>query len=103
VQIPRSRDLERVFRIGGAVLRVCTGAIGIRIELLRFGRHTHGLFLIFWECYPLKVKKPKALSAFLKLKPDRAPVLRIPGSACDRTRGCVGCQENRYHSITNPS
>ena len=35
------------------------------------------LFLIFWECYPLKVKKPKALAAFLKLKPDRALLDRM--------------------------
>jgi biotin operon repressor len=36
------------------------------------GSNARNLFLIFWECYPLKVKKPKALAAFLKLKPDRA-------------------------------
>jgi len=36
------------------------------------GLDARSLFLTFWECYPLKVKKPKALAAFQKLKPDRA-------------------------------
>lgn len=36
------------------------------------GTDAEDLFPVFWERYPLKVKKPKALSAFLKLKPDRA-------------------------------
>ena len=35
------------------------------------------LFSVFWKCYPLKVKKPKALTAFLKHKPDRALLDRM--------------------------
>ncbi len=35
------------------------------------GLDAASLFLIFWEAYPLKVKKPKAWAAFLKLKPDK--------------------------------
>jgi hypothetical protein len=31
----------------------------------------------FWECYPLKVKKPKALAAFMKPKPDQALLDRM--------------------------
>jgi hypothetical protein len=38
---------------------------------LEGGAEEEDMFPLFWECYPLKVKKPKALAAFLKLKPDR--------------------------------
>ncbi len=41
------------------------------------GLDADSLFLIFWEHYPLKVKKPKGLAAFLKLKPDRALLDRM--------------------------
>ena len=41
------------------------------------GPDAEGLFQFFWECYPLKVKKPKALEAFLKLKPDRTLLDRM--------------------------
>ena len=41
------------------------------------GLDAQGLFLIFWECCPLKAKKPKALTAFLKLKPDRSLLDRM--------------------------
>ncbi len=41
------------------------------------GSEAEDLFPVFWERYPLKVKKPKALAAFLKLKPDRALLDRM--------------------------
>ncbi len=41
------------------------------------GLDANSLFSIFWESYPLKVKKPKALAAFLKLKPDRVLLDRM--------------------------
>ena len=41
------------------------------------GTEAEDLFPVFWESYPLKVKKPKALAAFRKLKPDRALLDRM--------------------------
>jgi biotin operon repressor len=61
-----------------------------------------GLFLIFWECYPLKVKKPKALAAFLKLKPDRALLDRML-EAVDRQRQSRAWRKDNGQFIPHPA
>jgi hypothetical protein len=60
------------------------------------------LFLIFWECYPLKVKKPKAEAAFLKLKPDRALLDRML-QALDRQKQTTAWRKNNGQFIPHPA
>jgi hypothetical protein len=59
-------------------------------------------FLIFWECYPLKVKKPKALAAFLKLKPDRALLDRML-EAIDRQKQSRAWRKDNGQCIPHPA
>jgi hypothetical protein len=66
------------------------------------GLDARSLFLIFWECYPLKVKKPKALAAFLKLKPDRALLDRML-EAIDRQKQCRTWRKDNGQFIPHPS
>ena len=58
------------------------------------GLDAQSLFLIFWECYPLKVKKPKALAAFLKLKPDRALLDRMLEAIDRQKQSRAWCKDN---------
>jgi hypothetical protein len=60
------------------------------------------LFLIFWECYPLKVKKPKALAAFLKLKPGRALLDRML-EAIDRQKQSRAWRKDNGQFIPHPA
>jgi hypothetical protein len=60
------------------------------------------LFLIFWECYPLKVKKPKAQTAFLKLKPDRALLDRML-VAIDRQKQSRAWRKDNGQYIPHPA
>jgi len=58
--------------------------------------------LIFRECYPLKVKKPKALAAFLKLKPDRALLDRML-AAIDRQKQSRAWRKDNGQFIPHPA
>jgi hypothetical protein len=60
------------------------------------------LFLIFWECYPLKVKKPKAQAAFLKLKPDRVLLDRML-AAIDRQLQSRAWRKDNGRYIPHPA
>jgi hypothetical protein len=60
------------------------------------------LFLIFRECYPLKVKKPKALAAFLKLKPDKA-LLDCMLAAIDRQKQGRAWRKDNGQFIPHPA
>ena len=60
------------------------------------------LFLVFWECYPLKIKKPKELAAFLKLKPDRALLDRMLG-AIDLQQRSRACRKDNGQFILHPA
>ncbi len=60
------------------------------------------LFLIFWECFPLKVKKPKAEAAFLKLKPDRTLLDRML-HAIDRQTQTTAWRKNNGQFIPHPA
>jgi hypothetical protein len=60
------------------------------------------LFLIFWECYPLKVKRPKANTAFLKLKPDRALLDRML-DAIDRQKQSRAWRKDNGQFIPHPA
>jgi hypothetical protein len=60
------------------------------------------LFLIFWECYPLKVKKPKAEAAFLKLKPDRKLLDRMI-EAIDGQKQTAAWRKNNGQFIPHPA
>ena len=60
------------------------------------------LFLIFWKCYPLKVKKPKALAGFLKLKPDRALLDRML-EAIERQKQTMAWRKNNGQFIPHPA
>jgi biotin operon repressor len=66
------------------------------------GLDAHSLFLIFWEYYPLKVKKPKALAAFLKLKPDKA-LLDGMLEAIDRQKQTLAWRKNNGQFIPHPA
>jgi hypothetical protein len=66
------------------------------------GLGVQSLFLIFWECYPLKVKKPKALAAFLKLKPDGALLDRML-EAIDRQKQSRAWCKNNGQFIPHPA
>ncbi len=66
------------------------------------GLDAQSLFLIFWECYPLKVKKPKALAAFLKLKPDRALLDRML-EAIERQKQTRAWRKNNGQFIPHPA
>ena len=66
------------------------------------GLDAQSLFLIFWECYPLKVKKPKALAAFLKLKPERALLDRML-EAIERQKQTMAWRKNNGQFIPHPA
>ena len=66
------------------------------------GLDARSLFQIFWEYYPLKVKKPKALAAFLKLKPDRPLLDRILESI-DRQKQSRGWRKDNGQFIPHPA
>jgi biotin operon repressor len=66
------------------------------------GLDAQSLFLIFWECYPLKVKKPKALAAFLKLKPDRVLLDRML-EAVDRQKQSRAWRKDNGQFIPHPA
>jgi hypothetical protein len=58
--------------------------------------------LIFWESYPLKVKQPKALAAFLKLKPDKELLDRMI-AAIDRQKQSRAWQKDNGQFIPHPA
>ena len=66
------------------------------------GLDENALFPIFWECYPLKVKKPKALAAFLKLKPDRGLLDRML-EAIERQRQRRAWRKDNGQFIPHPA
>ena len=66
------------------------------------GLDVRSLFLIFWESYPLKVKKPKALTAFLKLKPDKALLDRVL-EAIDRQKQTRAWRKDNGRFIPHPA
>ncbi len=66
------------------------------------GLDAQSLFLIFWECYPLKVKKPKTLAAFQKLKPDRALLDRML-EAIDRQKQSRAWRKDNGQYIPHPA
>jgi len=66
------------------------------------GLDASSLFLIFWERYPLKVKKPKALAAFLKLKPDQALLDRML-EAIDRQKQGRAWRKDDGQFIPHPA
>ena len=50
------------------------------------GEDRPDLFGMFWEAYPVKAKKPKAMARFQKLKPDRSLVDRMLEAICRQKR-----------------
>jgi hypothetical protein len=66
------------------------------------GTQTEELFPVFWESYPLKVKKPKALAAFLKLKPGRALLDRML-EAIDRQKQSRAWRKDGGQFIPHPA
>jgi hypothetical protein len=66
------------------------------------GSEAEDLFPVFWEHYPLKVKKPKALTVFQKLKPDRA-LLNCMLEAIERQKQSRAWRKDNGQFIPHPA